>query len=134
MAFNHAGRDCLLQGLSNLTSLDLVEGDSFKLAWTERKGVLLQLVTQDVLPLKLSAHMQPAHPQQPLPGPLTAILNAYADVFEEPKGLPPARSHDHAIPLQAGAQPVSVRPYRYPFYQKEEIEHIVQDLLTSGVI
>jgi hypothetical protein len=29
---------------------------------------------------------------------------------------------------------VSVRPYRYPFYQKEEIEKIVKQLLKSGVI
>jgi hypothetical protein len=27
-----------------------------------------------------------------------------------------------------------VRPYRYPFYQKEEIEKIVQELLDSGMI
>jgi hypothetical protein len=31
-------------------------------------------------------------------------------------------------------QPVSVRPYRYPYYQKEEIEKIVKELLESGVI
>jgi hypothetical protein len=55
-------------------------------------------------------------------------------VFREPKGLPPPRAHDHAIPLQEGAQPVSVRPYRYPYFQKEEIERIVQELLDSGVI
>jgi len=27
-----------------------------------------------------------------------------------------------------------VRPYRYPFYQKKEIEKIVQELLDSEVI
>jgi len=73
--------------------------------------------------------------QQPsLPASVAAILNAYTDVFQEPKGLPPHRAQDHSIPLQEGAQPVSVRPYRYPFYQKEEIEKIVQELLDSGVI
>jgi hypothetical protein len=36
--------------------------------------------------------------------------------------------------LIKGAQPVSVRPYRYPYFQKEEIERIVQELLDSGVI
>jgi hypothetical protein len=53
------------------------------------------------------------------------------DVFAEPIGLPPSRSHDHAIILKQDAQPVSVRPYQYPYYQKEEI---VRELLESGVI
>jgi hypothetical protein len=48
--------------------------------------------------------------------------------------MPPLRSHDHAIPLQDGVTPVSVRPYRYYFYQKVEIEKIVKDLLQSSVI
>jgi hypothetical protein len=29
---------------------------------------------------------------------------------------------------------ISVRPYRYPFYQKKEIEKIVRELLDFGVI
>jgi hypothetical protein len=29
---------------------------------------------------------------------------------------------------------VNVRPYRYPYFQKIEIEKIVKDLLASGVI
>jgi hypothetical protein len=62
------------------------------------------------------------------------LLQQFEDVFREPKGLPPPRSHDHAIPLQEGVSPVSVRLYRFPFYQKEEIEKIVRDLLQTGVI
>jgi hypothetical protein len=58
----------------------------------------------------------------------------FADIFQEPQGLPPHRAHDHSVPLQEGAQPVSVRPYRYLYYQKEEIEKIVRELLDSGVI
>ncbi len=29
---------------------------------------------------------------------------------------------------------MNVRPYRYPYFQKTEIEKIVKDLLASGVI
>jgi hypothetical protein len=55
-------------------------------------------------------------------------------VFEEPKGLPPIRSHDHIILLKEDATPVCVRPYRYPYFQKTEIEKIIRELLQSGVI
>lgn len=62
------------------------------------------------------------------------LLNGFRGVFEEPKGLPPVRSHDHQIVLEQGTQVVSVRPYRYPHYQKGEIEKIVRDLIESGAI
>jgi hypothetical protein len=50
------------------------------------------------------------------------------------KGLPPTRSHDHRILLKEDSTPVCVRPYRYPYFQKIEIEKIVRELLQSGVI
>jgi hypothetical protein len=65
---------------------------------------------------------------------LTELLPQFEDVFAEPKGLPPSRSHDHAIVLKDDAKTVGVRPYRYPYFQKEEIEKIVRELLASGVI
>jgi hypothetical protein len=111
------------------------EGDSFKLPKHEQKGLLLQLIGQPSSPPP--EHTQPALTiQQPLiPAVVAAILEAYDDVFQEPKGLPPPhRAQDHSIPLQERAKLVSVRPYRYPFYQNEEIEKIVQELLDSGVI
>ncbi|KAH7561333.1 hypothetical protein JRO89_XS10G0212800 [Xanthoceras sorbifolium] len=49
---------------------------------------------------------------------LDKLLNEFQDVFYEPKGLPPSRVHDHKIPLQLEAQPVCVKPVRYPHYQK----------------
>jgi hypothetical protein len=54
--------------------------------------------------------------------------------FAELIGLPPNCSHDHSITLKSDAQPVCMRPYRYPYFQKEEIEKIVAELLLSGVI
>eukprot|EP00253_Pinus_taeda_P025407 PITA_25407 len=51
------------------------------------------------------------------------------------QGLPPLRGeHDHSITLVPGAQPPNVRPYRYLFTQKNEIEKIIKELLEAGVI
>lgn len=55
-------------------------------------------------------------------------------VFENPRGLPSSRECDGAIPLVEGAQPVSVRPYRYPPILKDEIETQVAEMLQQGVI
>uniref|UniRef100_A0A2N9HZR1 Reverse transcriptase n=1 Tax=Fagus sylvatica TaxID=28930 RepID=A0A2N9HZR1_FAGSY len=67
-------------------------------------------------------------------GDVQEVLEEFQTVFEEPQGLPPNRGHEHQIMLKAEAKPTSQRPYRYPFYQKGEIEKIVQELLKSGCI
>lgn len=43
-------------------------------------------------------------------------------------------SHSHAITLKDGTSPISVRPYRNPHVQKNEIEHLVQEMLDVGII
>jgi len=48
---------------------------------------------------------------QPL---LDRLLLQFGSVFDEPRGLPPARRYDHRIHLLSGTAPVAVRPYRYP--------------------
>lgn len=49
---------------------------------------------------------------------LATIIHIYLNVFAEPQGLPPARFHDHAIPLIEDSNPVKERPYRYPYISK----------------
>ena len=51
-----------------------------------------------------------------------------------PKGLPPARAHDHTIHLQPGSLPPNIRPYRYPYAQKSEIELLVAEMLEACII
>jgi hypothetical protein len=71
---------------------------------------------------------------EPLGLEVEGLLKTFEDVFAEPKGLPSNRSHDHAITLKANAQPICMRPYRYSYFQKEEIEKIVGELLAIGII
>lgn len=57
------------------------------------------------------------------------VLDRYSEVFEEPKSLPPIRALDHGIPLKPGVVPVSLTPYRYNYYQKNELEKQVTAML-----
>jgi len=65
---------------------------------------------------------------------LERLLDAYADVFAAPSGLPPARPCDHRIHLKASTEPVAVRPYRYPQLQKDELERQCDTMLQQGLI
>ena len=60
---------------------------------------------------------------------LSGVLEEFKDVFNMPQGLPPAHEHDHSIILKPGAEIPHIRPYRYPFYQKNEIEKMVREML-----
>lgn len=44
------------------------------------------------------------------------------------------RDHDHAIVLKERVQQVNVKTYCYAYFQKDETEKIVHELLDSGVI
>nr|KAJ0197601.1 hypothetical protein LSAT_V11C700383600 [Lactuca sativa] len=62
------------------------------------------------------------------------ILDSFREVFNTPEGLPPSRSHAHAINLREGTGPINIKPYRYPHVQKDEIERLVKEMLEAGVI
>ncbi|CAA7019723.1 unnamed protein product [Microthlaspi erraticum] len=66
---------------------------------------------------------------------IDGLLTEFFDIFEEPTTLPPFREHhNHRIPLLEGSNPVNQRPYRYAIHQKNEIDTMVQELLTAGTI
>lgn len=69
-----------------------------------------------------------------LPDELQSILKQYESAFSPPSQLPPARSGDHQIPLMEGAQPFSLRPYRYNPTQKSKIETQISEMLAKGWI
>ena len=65
---------------------------------------------------------------------LESLLEEFVAVFKVPQGLPPSWGHEHSITLKEGTQPVYGRPYRYPYFQKIEVEKIVRELLEVGSI
>ncbi|KAJ4965781.1 hypothetical protein NE237_017630 [Protea cynaroides] len=65
---------------------------------------------------------------------LEQLRKKFSSVFATPTALPPNRTFDHVIHLQPGTALVNVMPYRYPHFQKNEIERLVHEMLHSGVI
>lgn len=53
---------------------------------------------------------------------MQAILQAYSKIFAESKSLLPTLEIDHNILLKEGTEAINVRPYRYAYFQKDEIE------------
>ena len=90
-----------------------------------KQGMLLELGTLAV--------GQAPH-QWEIPSEISGVLAEFDDVFSTPEGLPSRRNKDHAINLILGTQPVSVRHYRYPYLQKNEIETLVGEMLAAGII
>ncbi|TYK08795.1 ty3-gypsy retroelement transposase [Cucumis melo var. makuwa] len=62
---------------------------------------------------------------------LSTVFKQFEDVFEWPEKLPPRRKIEHQIRLKQGTDPINVRPYRYGFQQKEEMEKLVKEMLES---
>ena len=112
MKFTIANKIVLLQGLMAPYLWEEIELSFSK--DKSPKGLLLQLLdnVEDSV-------------MEPLKVEVEGLLDSFVDIFAEPKGLPPNRTHGHAITPEYDAQPVRVRPYRYPYFQKEEIEKIV---------
>jgi len=65
---------------------------------------------------------------------ITTILAEFEDIFSIPTELPSKKACDHAITLKEGADPPNIRPYRYPYYQKNEIEKFVKEMKTARII
>ncbi|KAF5480441.1 hypothetical protein F2P56_001190 [Juglans regia] len=85
--------------LKGLTVNTWIEGPIHKCSQMENKGIILHFIEQ------IAKHQ----PNQ-IPENIQQLLNDYPDIFATPKGLPPNRSHDHAILLQPGTNPILFGP------------------------
>nr|GEU58580.1 hypothetical protein [Tanacetum cinerariifolium] len=83
----------------------------------------------DALILQIVSFLPQVQPElSPSPA-IQKVLTDFCKVFQELSGLPPPRLHTHSIPLLPGSKPMSSRPYRQPYFQKNEIEKQVRELM-----
>ncbi|KAL4301768.1 hypothetical protein GQ457_10G007190 [Hibiscus cannabinus] len=82
----------------------------------------------------LKAQVELKKASNSIPMNVAHLLEEFQDVFAVPRGLPPERGQDHKIPLIDESMTIKVKPYRYPTWQKDEIEKMIKEMLEAGVI
>ena len=114
MKFSMEGKQVELRCIVGKPGKIISSNGMAKLLKKEQRGVIAQLCSLDVSTSESSISLD-----------LQKVLDNHSKVFETPKGLPPVRDHDHAIHLIPRSVPPNIRPYRYPYVQKSEIECMV---------
>ncbi|KAH0450289.1 hypothetical protein IEQ34_020981 [Dendrobium chrysotoxum] len=66
--------------------------------------------------------------QEPPPG---ALIR---EVFQQVQGLNPPREREYVIIWKEGVPPISVRLYRPPQIQNEEVERLIKEMLEAGIV
>ncbi|MCH83584.1 enzymatic polyprotein [Trifolium medium] len=88
-----------------------------------------------VLPPLNGYHLLNFKPDENAVSVITAMNGFNPDIaVAEPHSLPPSRDTDHQIPITQNPDPVNIRPYRYPQFQKHEIEQQIHQMLSQGLI
>jgi hypothetical protein len=124
MKFSLEGKEIELRAITGKPSKVISSNGMKKLLKKGNQGVIAQLCSLDVQTYKPS-----------IPLDLQGIIDKNFKVFEDiPKGLPPTQNHDHDIHLIPGSVPPNIRPYRYPYSQKTEIECMVEEMLAASII
>lgn len=90
----------------------------------------------EIVPIETAGDVHSAEVDFPpnLPPEVHGVLEEHKAVFELPTGMLPPRPFDHRIHLLPNTRPVNVRPYRYPNFQKNEIEKQVHEMLEVRII
>jgi len=99
---------------------------------------LQRMVTTQAIDTCLHLHLITPDPPQDSPEitlpQINDLISQFSTIFQIPTHLQPTRATDHQIPLQNNANPINVRPYRYPQFQKQKIETQIRDMLSQGII
>ena len=119
----------MLKGDPSLTKTQVSLKNLTK-SWIETDtGYLIECRTLEACQVKIETEGNKNEPES-----ILTTLTQYMDVFDWPKELPPSRDIKHHIHIREGEDPVNVRPYRYAFQQKEELEKLVDEMMASGII
>ncbi|GAV72441.1 RVP_2 domain-containing protein [Cephalotus follicularis] len=65
---------------------------------------------------------------------IATILLQFPQAFANHSCLPPSKPTGHHILLTPNTTPINIKPYRYPHYQKTEIERLVSEMLDARLI
>lgn len=125
MKFELGGRRVSLQGDPSLVKTVVSLKAMLRSLYTTRASYLVEFCSIKCVP---EQNGEPIDPR------IVSLMKGYNHLFDQPTKLPPHRQHDHAIVLQEGARPPNIRPYRYPYFQKNEIEKMVGEMLVVGII
>ena len=123
MKFFWEGKEFELRGIEGKPCKIIKSHSMTKLLNKQQRGVIAQLCWLDIQTSKLDFSLD-----------LQKVLDKYSKVFDTPKFLPPTWDHDHPINLIPGSVPPNMRPYKYPYAQKSEIERMVAEMLEVGII
>ena len=117
------GKEVELRGIAGNPGKIMSSNVMTKLLNKEQRGIIAQLCSLKVPTSKLSIFPD-----------LQKVSENHSKVFETPKGLSPIRDQDHAIHSIPGSVPPNIRPYKYPYVQKSEIEPVSYTHLTLPTI
>ncbi|KAL0539948.1 hypothetical protein IC582_024170 [Cucumis melo] len=127
--FQHEGKKVTIRGDSSLTKTRVSLKSIMKSWKADDQSFLVECKAMEG-----GVSVDEGVDEEPLPtveNAIPAIIDKYADVFEWMGRLPPQRGINHHIYLKKGTDPINVRPYRYAHHQNEEMERLVDKMLTS---
>lgn len=132
ITFKKDGRLVILQGLTEANPPPpLLQCKNLSLLMHKKEAdftrlifyILMQQDENEDQPSASYRTLQPTPSNEP--SQLQLLLQKYASIF---------RSLNHSIPLQHNSKTVNIAPYKYPHYQKEEIEKLVKEMLSKAII
>ncbi|KAA0066183.1 Ty3/gypsy retrotransposon protein [Cucumis melo var. makuwa] len=125
------GKQICVKGDPSLTKARISLKSMFKTWVDQDEGFLIECRAVEVCEEIEQCSTGTVHSETGL---VQMMLKQFEDVFEWPKKIPPRRKIEHHIHLKEGTNPINVRPYIYGYQQKAEMEKLVEEMLSSGVI
>ena len=123
MKFIHEGQLVELRGDSDIHSLAVSPPQLRSLLQTQSASELFHIR------ISSSQQSSPTHHSA-----IISIIDQFQALFQPPTTLSPSRTTNHSIHLLPNTSPVNIHPYKYPHFQKQEIETQMTTMLRQGII